>query len=318
MLAGMGVFAGDAGLRGRVPVLALMGSGETSPTMVSVHPGIWSPGCVRFRRCCWARRTGSRRTSRRWRGRRRVSSAVWGCGCRCRCGLRGAAEIGADAQGTHGDVGRAAVRGADWVFAGSGRPTYALEQWRGGPVGEALADHARTGRAARVFASPVYEIYKCGSRPRWVEGLDVLGLVGLRCAVMPHYDNAESGTHDMRSCYLGERRRRILARELPDDAAILGLDEHTAALVDVGRDLVQVRGRGCMTVRRDGESVVVRSGESVSLTELCALVRGEAAGRAARAAGANDRDRTPETPPMSLRDIVVGCEERFEAGLLAG
>ncbi|WP_187437739.1 hypothetical protein [Actinomadura decatromicini] len=238
-------------------------------------------------------------------------------------GLRGSAEIGAGGE-ADGDVGLAAVRGADWVFAGPGSPSYALAQWRDRPVGEALADHARTGRAALVFASaaactlgayalPVYEIYKSGARPHWLDGLDVLGRLGLKVAMIPHYDNAEGGTHDTRYCYLGERRLRALERELPDDAAVLGLDEHTAALVDVGRDAVEVRGRGVMTVRRRGESVIVPSGGSVSLAELRALVRGEAARPAARRR--RDEDAAPAAPQATLRDTVVDCEERFETGL---
>ena len=329
MLAGMDMVAGDADLRVRAPLLALMGSGETSPTMVSVHRDLVArlrPVSPVLLDTPYGFQENVAEISARAQAyfERSVGLRV-----QVPCGLRGSAEIGVDAQGARGDVGLAAVRVADWVFAGPGSPTYALEQWRGGPVGEALADHVRTGRAALVFASaaactlgafalPVYEIYKCGARPRWVEGLDVLGLVGLKVALIPHYDNAEGGTHDTRYCYLGERRLRVLERELPDDAAIVGLDEHTAALVDVGRDLVQVRGRGVMTVRRDGESVVVPSGESVSLTELRALVRGEAAGRAARAAAANEDKGAPEAAALSLRDIVVGCEERFEAGLRRG
>lgn len=244
-------------------------------------------------------------------------------------GLRGDAEIGAGvrgAAGARGDVGLAAVRGADWVFAGPGSPSYALAQWRGGPVGEALVDHARTGRAALVFASaaactlgayalPVYEIYKSGSWPRWLEGLDLLGRLGLKVAVIPHYDNAEGGTHDTRYCYLGERRLRVLERELPDEAAVLGLDEHTAAVVDVGGDLVEVRGRGVMTVRRCGQSVVVPSGETMSLADLRSLVRGEVRRPAARHA---EEHGEAAPPPVTLRDIVVGCEERFEAGVRDG
>ncbi|TDB84868.1 hypothetical protein E1264_23145 [Actinomadura sp. KC216] len=104
----------------------------------------------------------------------------------------------------------------------------------------------------------------------------------------------------------------MLERELPDDAAVLGLDEHTAALVDACRDVVEVRGRGVMTVRRSGESVVVPSGESMSLTDLRALVRGEAARRAARPA---DEETGSAVPLATLRDTVAGCEQRFEAGV---
>jgi hypothetical protein len=177
-------------------------------------------------------------------------------------GLRGPLGPGGPPDEDDDATGHAALRAADWVFSGPGSPTYALAHWRTGPVGETLADHARTGRAVLVFASaaactlgrwaiPVYEIYKAGARPHWLDGLDVLGHHGLKVAVIPHYDNAEGGTHDTRYCYLGERRLRLLERELPDDAAVLGLDEHTAAVIDVDRDTVQVRGGRPLTARDD-------------------------------------------------------------------
>ena len=77
---------------------------------------------------------------------------------------------------------------------------------------------------------PVYEVYKVGEDPRWVEGLDLLGqITGIRAAVVPHYDNAEGGTHDTRFCYLGEPRLAGLEAELPAEVGVLGVDEHTAA-----------------------------------------------------------------------------------------
>src|SRR5690606_30141052 len=49
--------------------------------------------------------------------------------------------------------------------------------------------------------------------------------VDLPVAVIPHYDNAEGGTHDTRYCYLGERRLSQLERQLPEEAAVLGIDD---------------------------------------------------------------------------------------------
>jgi len=65
------------------------------------------------------------------------------------------------------------------------------------------------------YTIPVYEIYKVGEAPRWLEGLDLLTPIGLPVAVVPHYDNAEGGNHDTRFCYLGEHRLRMLEDELP-------------------------------------------------------------------------------------------------------
>ena len=48
-----------------------------------------------------------------------------------------------------------------------------------------------------VTTLPVYEIYKAGHAPVWLEGLNLLeAATGLRAAVIPHYDNAEGGHHD--------------------------------------------------------------------------------------------------------------------------
>jgi hypothetical protein len=63
---------------------------------------------------------------------------------------------------------------------------------------------------------------------------------------------------------------------LSADAAVLGVDEHTAVLIDAAAGHVEVRGRGALTVRRSGHSTVLASGTAVPLAELAALVRGDA------------------------------------------
>ena len=92
------------------------------------------------------------------------------------------------------------------------------------------------------FTIPVYEIYKVGEAPRWLPGLDLLTPLGLPVAVVPHYDNAEGGNHDTRFCYLGERRLRVLEAELPEDVFILGVDGHTALVLDVDAGTASVLG----------------------------------------------------------------------------
>ncbi len=151
---------------------------------------------------------------------------------------------------------------ASYVFAGPGSPTYALRHWREHGVRDRLVEKVTQGgclafaSAAVIglgaYALPVYEIYKVGDDPSWWEGLDVLGEIGVRCAVIPHYNNREGGTHDTRFCYMGEHRLRVLESMLPDDVLILGVDEHTACIIDVEAQTVTVRGPGGVTVRRQG------------------------------------------------------------------
>ncbi len=102
----------------------------------------------------------------------------------------------------------------------------------------------------------------------WAQGLDVLGaLTGLCAAVIPHYDNAEGGTHDTRFCYLGERRLRALEASLPADVHVIGVDEHTALVLDLGvpglpGGSASVLGRGGVTVRVAGASRTLPRGPS--------------------------------------------------------
>ncbi|HVS04887.1 MAG TPA: hypothetical protein VHK65_01810 [Candidatus Dormibacteraeota bacterium] len=166
---------------------------------------------------------------------------------------------------------------ANYVFAGPGSPTYALRHWRDTGVGERLIEKLARGgcvafaSAAAIglgaFALPVYEIYKVGDDPSWTPGLDVLGQIGVRCAVIPHYNNQEGGTHDTRFCYMGEARLRVLESMLPDDIVILGVDEYTACIIDLDAQSVTVRGRGGVTVRRRGSERVWKR-TTFSLSEL--------------------------------------------------
>lgn len=229
---------------------------------------------------------------------------------------------------------------ADYAFAGPGSPSYALRQWRGTPVPGALAGIVERGgtlvmgSAAAVTLGarsiPVYEIYKVGTEPYWEDGLDLLGaLTGLRAAVVPHYDNREGGRHDTRYCYLGEERLRAMEAELPDDLGILGVDEHTAAIIDRAAGTVSVHGSGTLVVRRRGESRAIPAGETVDLAEIAALLDGsEAPGAPATpatvvrpATGPADpadasRDGTPDQP--SLESEAAAARARFDERMAAG
>jgi hypothetical protein len=199
----------------------------------------------------------------------------------------------------------ARVADARYVFAGPGSPTYALRQWLGTAVPDLLATKLRDGgcvtlaSAAAVglgmFALPVYEVYKVGEEPRWLPGLDLLSITGLRAAVVPHYNNAEGGTHDTRYCYMGERRLRMLEELLPEGVDIIGVDEHTAAIFDLDAATVTIRGRGGLTLRRQGRSQRFENGTTLPIGDLAA-----------------DGGATPET----VSDAVAGDEGPDESALV--
>jgi hypothetical protein len=302
-------------------ILAIIGSGETSPTMVTVHKSLierLSPG----RRCAVLLETpyGFQENAANVSARaqayfaRSVGLAVTVAG-----------RTAGPGCGRQADDGAAAVRTADWVFAGPGSPSYALARWRDGPVAEALRDRVGAGEGVTVLASaaaatagfaavPVYEIYKAGAPPHWLDGLDLLGAPRLKVAVIPHYDNAEGGNYDTRYCYLGERRLSLLEAELPADAAVLGVDEHTAAIFDLRAGSLEVRGRGCITVRRAGASTVLTPGAAVPLARLRELVRRapRSAGRRRAARPGGPAAAAVTEPPAVLADMVRAAERRFD------
>ena len=167
------------------------------------------------------------------------------------------------------------LREADYILVGPGSPTYAVLQWRGSSVPEILLRRLESG-ACLVAASaaalttgrltlPVYEIYKVGEELHWTEGLDILGHFGFNLIIIPHWNNTEGGTHDTRFCFMGEDRFRSLEALLPDDVAVLGLDEHTACLIDLDRDEFSVRGTGTVTLRYSGAERVFQRGDHLPL-----------------------------------------------------
>ena len=154
-----------------------------------------------------------------------------------------------------------------------------------------------------------------GATPSWATGLDLLAQIGLRAAVIPHYDNAEGGTHDTRFCYLGERRLRLLESMLETDTVVLGVDEHTAVLFDVDAGTVTVLGRSTLTVRRQGVSTVFPSGITVSIDELRAIAAGGSPA-VSLATGPSPGTEAPGLTP-SLRAEADRLEQVFDTGLRA-
>ena len=175
------------------------------------------------------------------------------------------------------------LRDARFVFAGPGSPSYALRQWAASLIPSVLAEKLESGGCVTfasaaaltlgMFTVPVYEIYKVGDDPYWLDGLDLLSATGLRAAVIPHYDNAEGGTHDTRFCYLGEHRLARLERELPAEVFVLGVDEHTGVVFDLDAGTATIVGRGMMTVRSRGHAVTVPAGETVPIAEVHQMAR---------------------------------------------
>lgn len=173
-----------------------------------------------------------------------------------------------------------AIRDARWLFAGPGSPTYALKVWH--ELGISPHFDAVLEDGSLVFASaaaltvgsftiPVYEMYKVGEDPHWLPGLNLIERhTGLNAAIVPHFDNNEGANHDTRYCYIGERRLQKLEEQLPDETFIVGVDEHTGIRFDLDERIAYVFGKGQMTIRHHGEMWTVASGNSATFDDIIA------------------------------------------------
>jgi len=215
------------------------------------------------------------------------------------------------------------LREADFVLIGPGSPTYAVRQWRQTPIPEILTRCIEGGgclvaaSAAALtvgrFTLPVYEIYKVGEAPHWAEGMDLLGHFGFNLVVIPHWNNAEGGTHDTRFCYMGEPRFQTLESQLPEDVRVLGLDEHTACLLDLESEEGVVRGIGRIALRHRGDEVIFERGERFSLEGLRG---GEVrAGRRLSAPKQTPSLPVAESKESSFWDSIHAVEVSFRSGL---
>jgi cyanophycinase-like exopeptidase len=305
-------------------ILTIMGSGETTPTMARVHRAVLDrlgerpvPAVVldtpygfqenaediTDRAIDYFRTTvGAPLTVASWRS--------------------------ADADTLARETALSRIRDARLVFTGPGSPSYALRVWGGSDLPRLLAEKLSQGGAVTMasaaaltlgrYTIPVYEIYKVGEAPRWLDGLDLLTPLGLPVAVVPHYDNAEGGNHDTRFCYMGERRLRVLEAGLPPEVFILGVDGHTALVLDLDAGTASVLGLGAVTVRKDDRSTVFPAGSEVSIADLVAPARGAGSAALAGTAGivSSPRPGPDEAPgPSPLREEVARLESLFNSSL---
>ena len=168
------------------------------------------------------------------------------------------------------------------IFLGPGSPTYAVRQLEGSLAWHTLIAHHRLGKAvvmasaatiaAGVHALPVYEIYKVGEDLHWHRGLNLFGPYGLSLVFIPHWDNTEGGANlDTSRCYMGEARFQRLLAMMPIGVNVVGIDEHTILVLDLGAGICRVMGKGGVTLLRDGEGRSFSHGEAFAAAELGAL-----------------------------------------------
>ena len=321
-------------------LLVLMGSGETSPTMVKTHRellgriGASAPAVLLDTPFGFQANADDLTARAQQYFRESVGADL------ALASYKSAGEIGSVGYERSLEL----LRSAGYVFAGPGSPTYALTQWRDSAIPALLRSKLVDGGCV-TFASaaaltmgvvtvPVYEIYKVGLPAVWAEGLDLLRETGMRAAVIPHYNNAEGGNHDTRFCYLGEPRLAAMESQLDDTTFVLGIDEHTGLILDLDARQATVVGNSLLTIRAKGRSATFEVGTTLTFAEMQATadaLRADEAPAAggpyggtraggAREAGGPQPGRTregqdPPPAPGTLRAIVDAAMLAFDEAL---
>ena len=298
-----------------------MGSGETAPTMVTPHRDIVArlgdvpPRAVLLDTPYGFQENGPEITQKAVEYfAKRVQLTIDAAGY--------PGPLAADpAQRTAGAEAGALsrLRTANFIFAGPGSPVvralrlagladprgagHPARRWRGAGVRQRGGPHAGPLHHPRLRDLQGRPARPVAGRPRSDARGRVRGLV----PSSPTTTTPRAARHDTRFCYMGERRLSVMEAMLPDDAWVLGVDEHTAVIMDLDAGTVSISGRGALTVRRRGASRSFAAGEQLGLDTLKALARGETSAPAARPRNGGDNDGAathrarPPRPPSARR-----------------
>jgi cysteinyl-tRNA synthetase len=67
---------------------------------------------------------------------------------------------------------------------------------------------------------------------------------------------------------MGKPRFQQLERLLPDDATIIGIDEHTACIIDLNAQRIDIQGIGNVTIRKKGREIKFDKKDQIPLEAL--------------------------------------------------
>ena len=310
-------------------ILAIMGSGETAPTMVTTHRRLTSLLPTPVKAVVLDTPYGFQENAPElatkaveyFKTSINVDLVV--------AGLVRLHDTHLAADPVAIERGLRALADADYIFAGPGSPTYALRQWAGSSVSRIMIDKLTHGGIV-TFASaaaltlgkatvPVYEVYKVGQDVQRLDGLDILASLGINAAVIPHYDNTEGANHDTRFCYLGEARLQMFESLLDDDTYVLGVDEHTGLVIDLDAAAATVVGNSNVTIRLRAQSFEYPTGSVIPLSLLqspSSLLTGSGdVSTNHSVATVPVASMTQTAPPDSLDAVLVDSIQQFDQAM---
>jgi cyanophycinase-like exopeptidase len=170
---------------------------------------------------------------------------------------------------------------AQYVFSGPGSPTYAARNLQATRSLDAIVQAYARGAAVMLasaaaiavgsYTMRVYEIFKAGADLGWDDGLHLLPMLGLGIdpVVVTHWNNTEGGAGlDTTHCYVGQERFDRLTEMLPEGTPILGIDEHTACILEPDGRAFRVMGAGTITVINGDVVAIISAGETFPVEML--------------------------------------------------
>lgn len=171
-----------------------------------------------------------------------------------------------------------AILTQDYLYCGAGSPSYAVRHLADSLAltrlaearnrGTVLCFGSATAAAMGAFTIPVYEIFKVGEDPHWMNGTGFLPSCGVDAVIVPHWNNREGKDFDTTRCYLGLTRFASMRAMLPSGMPILGIDETTACVIDTAASTVTVTGTGSAHVIVGESEQSFRSGATFGLDLL--------------------------------------------------
>jgi hypothetical protein len=109
---------------------------------------------------------------------------------------------------------------------------------------------------------------------------------------------------------------------LADNIGVLGVDEHTAVIIDIESGVAEVRGNGTLTLRHRATERVIPSGERISVEEMGAALLGDVAAppRSPAEASSGDRPAQADEPeaPVGLRQSATRRRQAFDDAIASG
>jgi hypothetical protein len=305
-------------------LIALLGSGETSPTMGLVYESLAQRAATPLQIALVETPAGFQPNSARVAGK--VAEFLSGRlqNYAPQIELAPARRRGTPESPDAPEASRA-VCGAGMIFLGPGSPTYTAQQLRGSLAWDRVVARNRQG-AGLVLASaatlavsrhvlPVYEIYKVGADLHWQPGLDLFAPYGLSLTLIPHWNNAEGGAElDTSRCFMGQARFSQLLTLLPEETTVLGIDEHTGVVIDLAEQTARVLGRGGVTIIRAGTEQRFERGSSFPLSALGDLQRPDLASGIPHAVWEETAPvAEPEPEPSEIPGAVIALVEARQA-----